>query len=174
MELNEVYYYTATIVDWFPLLRADKFKQIVMDSLMYLVKKDKIKVYAFVIMPNHIHLIWSQLDMNGKEKPTASFMKFTGHQFLDELRNTDDALLARFKTEENNRNHQFWQRNALPIRILDRKMLEQKMDYIHLNPLQQHWNLTDDPNKYHFSSCSFYEQDDRKFSWLTHYMDLFE
>lgn len=50
-------------------------------------------------------------------------------------------------------------------------MLEQKLDYIHLNPLQAHWNLTDDPNSYYFSSCSFYEQEDKKFDWLTHYMD---
>jgi REP element-mobilizing transposase RayT len=173
MELNEVYFYTATIADWIPLLRSEKFKLIVINSLIYLVKKNKIKVYGFVIMPNHILLIWSALEMNGKETPSASFMKFTGHQFLDELRNAGGELLTRFKSEGNNRNHQFWQRNSLPIKILDRKMLEQKLDYIHLNPLQQHWNLTDDPNKYYFSSCSFYEQDDRKFDWLTHYMDLF-
>jgi hypothetical protein len=112
--------------------------------------------------------------MNGKESPSASFMKFTGHQFLDELRNTDEALLARFKTDINNWSHQFWQRDSLPIRIIDRKMLEQKLDYIHLNPLQAHWNLTNDPNKYYFSSCSFYEQDDMKFKWISHYMELFE
>jgi putative transposase len=111
---------------------------IVVNSLIYLVKKDKIKVYGFVIMPNHIHLIWSALEMNGKETPSARFMKFTGHQFLDELRNAGGELLTRFKSDGNNRNHQFWQRNSLPIKILDRKMLEQKLDYTHLNPLQQH------------------------------------
>src|SRR5882757_2858226 len=134
MELNGIYFYTATILDWIPLLRQNKFKSIVLNSLIYLIKKEKIKVYGFVIMPNHIHLIWESLDMNGKEKPHASFMKFTGHRFLEGLRNTDNQLLARFKSETNNRNYQFWQRNSLPIRILDRKMLEQKLDYIHLNP----------------------------------------
>ena len=174
MELNEVYFFTATITDWIPLLRPDKFKLIIMNSLVYLIEHQKLKVYGFVIMPNHIHLIWSPLTMNGKESPSASFMKFTGHQFLDELRNTNEALLARFKTDINNRNHQFWQRNSLPIRIIDRKMLEQKLDYIHFNPLQEHWSLTNDPNKYYFSSCSFYEQDDMKFKWISHYMELFE
>ncbi|MDN5286780.1 MAG: transposase [Mucilaginibacter sp.] len=138
MELNGVYFYTATILDWIPLLRQDKFKLIELNSLIYLVKKEKINVYGFVITPNHLHLIWSSLDMNGKEKPHASFMKFTGHQFLEELRNTDDQLLARFKSEINNRNYQFWQRNSLPIKILDQKILEQKLDYIHNNPLQKH------------------------------------
>ncbi|WP_419700378.1 transposase [Mucilaginibacter sp. NFX135] len=174
MELNGVYFYTATILDWIPLLRTEKFKHIVLKSLIYLIKKGKIKVYGFVIMPNHIHLIWECLETNGKEMPHASFMKFTGHQFLEALREDSDELLRRFKTDHNSRNYQFWQRNSLPIKIADRKMLEQKLDYLHLNPLQKHWDLADDPNNYYFSSCSFYEQDDPKFNWLTHYMTIYE
>jgi len=173
MELNEVYFYTASITDWIPLLQPDKFKQIVLNSLIHLVDKKKFKIYGFVIMPNHIHIIWANLDMNGKEKPYANFMKFTVNQFLDELRANDNTLLDRFKTDKNNRNHQFWQRNALPIRIYNRVILEQKLNYIHLNPLQAHWNLVADPNDYCFSSCSFYEQNDRRFSWLTDYRDDF-
>ena len=99
-------------------------------------------------------------------------MKFTGHQFLEELRKGNNPLLERFKVDKNSRQHQFWQRNALPIRLYDRKILEQKLNYIHLNPLQQHWNLVDDPNNYLFSSCSFYEQEDMRFNWLTHYRDV--
>ena len=145
---------------------------IVLNSLVHLVNKGKIKVYGFVIMPNHIHIIWECIEKNGKEMPHASFMKFTGHQFLDELRKTDEKLLQRFKVERNSRNHQFWQRNALPIGMFNRKILEQKLDYIHFNPMKEHWNLVTDPNDYLYSSCSFYERDDRRFDWLTHYMDV--
>ena len=42
--------------------------------------------YAFVIMPNHIHLIWNMLDLNGKESPAGSFAKFTAHQFQKYLK----------------------------------------------------------------------------------------
>jgi putative transposase len=171
MELNVVYFYTVAILDWIPLLRSDKYKMIILNSLIHLVNKGKIKVYGFVIMPNHIHIIWECIEMNGKEMPHASFMKFTGHQFLEELRENDHKLLERFKVERNTRNHQFWQRSALPIVMYDRKILEQKLDYIHLNPLQEHWNLVSDPNDYLYSSCSFYERDDKRFDWLTHYMD---
>jgi putative transposase len=172
MKLGEIYFYTASILNWIPLLHSDKFKQIVLDSLIFLVNREKIKVYGFVIMPNHIHLIWENINTNGKEMPYASFMKFTGHQFLEALRESDDSILLQFKVERLSRNHQFWQRNALPIRLYDRKILEQKLDYIHLNPLQAHWSLVSDPNDYYYSSCSFYEQEDDCFSWLTHYMDV--
>jgi putative transposase len=171
MELNVIYFYTVTILDWIPLLREEKFKLIVLNSLIHLIEKKKIVVYGFVIMPNHIHIIWQSLEKNGKEMPYASFMKFTGHAFLEELRETNDLLLTRFKVDRNSRNHQFWQRNGLPIVMYNRKILEQKLNYIHFNPLQEHWKLVNDPNDYYFSSCSFYEQQDKRFSWLTHYMD---
>jgi putative transposase len=173
MELDVIYFYTATILDWVHLLKEETYKQIVLNSIIHLVKKEKLVVYGFVIMPNHIHIIWENKAMNGKEMPYASFMKFTGHAFLEELRKTNDPLLARFKVDRNSRDHQFWQRNSLPIVMYNRKILEQKLDYTHTNPLQSHWNLVSDPNDYYYSSCSFYERDDNKFSWLTHYMDVF-
>ncbi|MDB5004850.1 MAG: transposase [Mucilaginibacter sp.] len=90
MELDTVYFYTVAIVDWIPLLKTKKFKLIVLNSLIHLVEKKKLVVYGFVIMPNHIHIIWSSSEKNDKEMPYASFMKFTGHAFLDELRQTND------------------------------------------------------------------------------------
>ena len=172
MELDTIYFYTVAITDWIPLLQTDRFKQIVLDSLIHLVDKQKIKVYGFVIMPNHIHIIWENITMNGKEKPYASFMKFTGHEFLRELRQANNHLLSKFIVNANDRLHHFWQKDAHKVIMYDRKILEQKLDYIHLNPLQEHWNLVSDPNDYYYSSCSFYEKEDMRFNWLTHYMDV--
>jgi putative transposase len=140
MELNTVYFYTVAILNWISLLETEKFKTIVLNSLIHLVQNKTLIVYAFVVMPNHIHIIWECKAKNGKEMPHASFMKFTGHEFLKELRAKDSPLLNKFKVDGNSRNHQFWQKNALPIIMYDRKILEQKLDYIHYNPLQLHWN----------------------------------
>ena len=172
MDIGKIYFYTATILGWKHLLKTNKFKQIILESLIHLVEKEKVKVYGFVIMPNHIHLIWENLSMNGKEKPHAGFMKFTGHQFLSALRENNPKMLEKFKVEKNSRKHHFWLRNALPIWTYNRKVLEQKLKYIHLNPLQSHWNLAIDPNDYLYSSCSFYERGDQRYFWLTHYMDV--
>ncbi|MEQ9405812.1 MAG: hypothetical protein RIM99_19630 [Cyclobacteriaceae bacterium] len=46
--------------------------------------------------------------------------------------------------------------------------LAQKLDYIHLNPLAEHWNLVDDPCDYEFSSASFYERNETHFGFLKH------
>lgn len=81
MELGRIYFFTATIHHWIPLLTRDSYKNIITSSLKHLGKLGLIQVYGFVIMPNHIHLIWEMLGMNGKESPHTSFLKFTGHQF---------------------------------------------------------------------------------------------
>ena len=83
MELNKTYFYTATILHWYPLLKDNTFKQYIIDSLQYLCHREKLIVYGFVIMPNHLHIIWEMLALNGKEMPNASLMKFTGHKFLE-------------------------------------------------------------------------------------------
>ncbi len=41
MEFDEIYFYTATINKWIPLLQSDKFKHIVLNSLIHLVKQKK-------------------------------------------------------------------------------------------------------------------------------------
>jgi hypothetical protein len=71
MEKYPVYwpqFYTATILEWKPLLNPDKYKQIIIESLQYLTTNKKITLYAFVIMNNHIHLIWQALPGNIPEK----------------------------------------------------------------------------------------------------------
>jgi putative transposase len=73
--INRKYFWTATIHKWLPLLENDFNKQLIVDSFKYLSDKELINVYAFVIMPNHIHLIWQQNGLNSKETTKREFIK---------------------------------------------------------------------------------------------------
>ena len=55
-------FFTATILEWRHLLKPDKYKNIIIESLQYLVKERRIIINAFVIMDNHIHLIWQIIE----------------------------------------------------------------------------------------------------------------
>lgn len=145
-------------------------KNIIIQSLEFLTLKNKIRVYGFVIMPNHMHLILRNIEMNGKEFPDESLLKFTAHQFKKEL-NSKIYILDNFLVRKSDRRYQFWQRSSLPIEIGNREMLERTLNYTHLNPLQRHWNLVEDAILYEYSSCSFYEKGDKKYSWLVDYRD---
>ena len=64
MEKYPIYwpqFFTATILEWKPLLSQNKYKIVIIDSLRYLTVNKKITLYAFVIMSNHLHLIWQAL-----------------------------------------------------------------------------------------------------------------
>lgn len=168
MELGSLYFFTATISKWQKLLKPDKYKQILVDSLHHLVQQKKLKVYGFVIMPNHIHLIWELLEMNGKEMPHASFMKHTGHQIQKDLRDYHPRVLEVFRVNTSTRTYQFWQRDALPIHLYSPEVIYQKLDYIHNNPCQGKWILADNPLEYKYSSATFYETGIDEFGFLSH------
>ena len=55
------------------------------------------------------------------------------------------------------RSYRIWQRDPLAILIDSIEKPERKLDYIHLNPLNERWNLADDPENYYWSSAKFYE-----------------
>ena len=171
MEFEKVYFFTATIHNWLPLLKKNSYKEIIISSLKFLKLKGLINIYGFVIMPNHIHLIWEMLEMNGKESLHTSFLKFTGHQFLQKLRKEDLKTLEMYQVSLTNKNHCFWQRDALPIEVYSEKVIFQKLDYIHANPCRGKWMLANSPVEYKFSSHSFYETGKDSFGFLTHIGD---
>ena len=173
LDLNEVYFWTSTVKDWKHLLEPDKYKQIISDNLQMLVDRGLIKVYGFVIMPNHIHIIWELLKLNGKEKPHASFNKAVAHEILIDLKANHPQVLEHLRVDERERQYRVWQRDPLAILMDSQEKLEQKLEYIHLNPLQEKWSLCDRPELYPWSSASFYEDGISMFDFLTHYRDRF-
>lgn len=114
-----------------------------------------------------MHLILEINALNGKEMPHAGFMKFTGHQFKKMLSVSE---LRSYAIECHSREYQFLQRDALAVEMYSREVIEQKLDYIHVNPVQGKWNLCSDILEYKFSSASFYESGKNDFGFVKHYM----
>ena len=171
IDQGDIYFWTATINGWKHLLRDDEYKQIIIDSLQYLSETGKIDVFAFVIMPNHIHLIWRINELNGKESPQGSLLKYTAHMFKKKLRSKDIKMLNTYAVDAVNKNFEFWQRDSLAIKLFTRKVAEQKLNYIHNNPLAEHWSLAQDPCDYYFSSAQFYDNNKKVFSFLKYLWD---
>lgn len=166
MELEEIYFWTATIHNWIPILKNEPFSQVIIDSLSYLNEKNKIDVFAFIIMPNHIHIIWRIKEMNGKETPQGSFLKHTAHRFKKLLIQSNPDLMSKFKVKKSNKEYEFWQRDPLAVYLYSKDVAFQKLDYIHNNPLADHWNLVNDPSDYKYSSCRYYELGQKDFEFL--------
>jgi REP element-mobilizing transposase RayT len=171
IEKGEIYFWTATINQWQRLLENDEYKGVVIDSLQYLTDSGKIDVFAFIIMPNHIHLIWRVNEPNGKESPQGSLLKYTAHQFKTKLRAEDREKLELYKVNSSTKDYEFWQRDSLAVPIFTREVAFQKLKYIHNNPLAEHWQLVKHPCEYKYSSARYYELNEKNFTFLK---DLWE
>ena len=155
--LGELYFWTATINKWQKLLADDRYKNVIINSLAYLSKKSMIDVFSFVIMPNHIHLIWRINEHNNKETTQGSFLKFTAHEFKKILIKTNDNELVNYAVNATNKKYEFWQRDSLAIYLYDQAIAYQKLDYIHANPVAKHWQLVNDYCDYKYSTAKLYE-----------------
>ena len=171
MEYGELYFYTSTIRYWTPILKQYHLEPIIIDSLNFLHTRECIKVYGFVIMPNHMHLILEQLKANGKETPIASLMKYTSHQFEKYLKTHDSEMLNKFIVDWVSRKVNFWLPHSHAFELDCEEIISQKLEYIHFNPLQEHWNLVKDPIDYPYSSARFYETGENNFPFLYDYRD---
>ena len=168
--LNKIYFWTATIHDWLYLLEPEENKNVIINSLKKLSDNKLISVYAFVLMPNHIHLIWSQDGMNGKETPKGSLLKYTAHIFLDQLKATGKSKL--YEVTALNKNHEIWQRDSLGIEIYNKEIAKQKLNYIHFNPVSGKWQLSKNDLDYYYSSARFYETSIDDFGFLKNIFEI--
>lgn len=173
IEMGNLYFWTATINGWKHLLHSDAMKLEIIQSLQWLAQKKLVAVYAYVIMPNHLHFIWAIKDSNGKESPHGSLLKYTAHRFRSLLYATDKETLKKYEVAANNKRHEFWQRDSLAVKIFTRDFLLQKITYIHNNPVAKNWQLAGHPAEYRFSSASYYETGGDEFGILTHISEVY-
>jgi len=171
MEIGQVYFYTATINQWKHLL-SDHFKQVIMDSLLFLQRQNLIDVFGYVFMPSHIHMLWKLNAMNGREKPNASLLKFTAHAFRKQIDSTPFSLHD-FAVQAPNKQYEFWQRDSLAVPVFSRFVAEQKLRYIHLNPQRKGWSLCSTPDEYRYSSAAFYRRGVDEFGLVRHLDGVF-
>lgn len=160
-------FFTATINNWQYLLSDNKHKDIITGSLRFLVENERIVLYAFVIMSNHLHLIWQPLAGYSVLAIRASFMKYTAQQLKKYLTNTNNDLLEVFRSNKYDRNYQFWKRDPLSVELRTRSVFMQKLAYIHFNPVRA--GLCSFPEEYYYSSAGFYHDGKDDFNMLTHY-----
>ena len=99
------------------------------------------------------------------------FLKFTAQQIKFDLQKFNRKWLKEFEVKAKDRQYQFWERNPLSIDLFTHKVFIQKLEYIHNNPTQERWRLSERPEDYKYSSARFYETGIDDWGFLTHYND---
>jgi putative transposase len=162
------HFFTATILEWMHLLKADQYKNIIINSLDFLVQNHRVAIYGFVLMSNHIHLEWHIAEGHKRENVQRDFLKFTAQMIKADMERHHPLLLEKFRVNAKDRKYQIWERNPLSVELYSQKVMWQKLNYMHSNPVRA--GLCTESWDYKYSSALFYEKGIKDWKFLTHYL----
>ncbi len=157
------YFVSFATVHWIDVFTRSVYSDLIVDSLRHCQAKKDLLLYAWCIMPNHMHLV-----MGTKGFPMQNilrdFKSYTSRVIKEEIRTHPKEsrrkwLLWMFeqagKRNGNNKNWQLWQQHNHPIEIYSNKVMEQKINYLHFNPVvagyverPEHWLYSSARNYY--------------------------
>jgi putative transposase len=156
VELESAHFITCTIVAWLPVFTRPKYLDIITDSLTFCRQQKGLRLYAYVILDNHLHLIVSANDLS---QGIRDFKRHTAKEILAAASQENRQWLLKqfafFKgVHKVKSQHQVWQEGVHPQAISSEDMLRQKLDYIHYNPVRL--GLVDRPEDWRYSSARNY------------------
>jgi REP element-mobilizing transposase RayT len=156
LEPSQAHFLTFTVVSWTPVFCYPECAEVVLDSLRFLQEEDRLVLYAYVIMENHIHLIASAENLAKEVKELKSW---TAREIVARIEARGaQAFLDVFRAEKEPRrrlsDYQVWQPDSHPKAIDGLAMMQQKVEYIHNNPVRR--GYVDDPVHWRYSSARNY------------------
>ena len=172
----QLHHLTWTIVDKLPLLMRTQGKRIVLDALRYGCQHKGLHIYAYVMMSNHIHLIAAVApDSGGLSKVVGQLKSHSSKQLMAWLAQSDAPenavylkhLLHRAElTGERN----IWQRGNGAQTLLYPRFTQQKLNYVHLNPVRA--GIVYEANEYVYSSAAQYAGRKGEFPLVVELLEL--
>ncbi len=144
------HFMTCTVLHWIPVFTRPSTVEILLNTLKFLMA-DGIKLYAYVILENHLHLLAQSQQL---DRDIARFKSYTAKNLINYLvENKVKVLLEQLafykKAHKSDRTYQFWQEGVHPEWIQNEEMMRQKIEYIHQNPVErgyvdlaEHWRYS--------------------------------
>ncbi len=151
---DAVFFVTLTVVSWVDVFTRKAYCEELIRNIQYCQQHKGLELYAYVIMSNHMHWLAGQKD-GRLNYLLRDFKSYSAKQLLwmiydDPLESRRDWMKIVFqynaKFQQQNAENMFWQKTNHPIDCYNTKVLLQKRDYIHENPVKrglvleaEHW-----------------------------------
>ncbi|MBX2827818.1 MAG: transposase [Flavobacteriaceae bacterium] len=152
------YFVSFATVYWIDVFTRAKYFKILRESIDHCRTEKGMELFAYCFMPSHVHLIFR----SATEEPTEllrDFKKYTATNIIKAIQENPQEsrrewLLWMFeqagKKKGNVSKYQFWQHHNKPIELWSNKVIKQKLDYIHNNPVEA--GFVTKPVEWKFSS----------------------
>jgi len=159
---SQLYFVSFAVINWIDVFIRDEYREVLLDSLRFCQLKKDLELYAWCIMTSHVHLIIGSRG-TPMEYIMRDFKSFTSRKMREAI--TENSTESRRewmlwmmeragKYNTNNKDYQFWQQHNKPIELYDRKIMDQKLDYLHNNPVEA--GFVSHPEDWVYSSARDY------------------
>lgn len=157
-----LYFVSFATVYWIDLFVREIYFSVIVDNLNFYAQQG-MEIFCWCIMPSHIHLIFRDVD-NQPDKRLGRFKSFTSKALQNEItRNAKESrkawilwMMSRAAVKTSNvTNRMLWQHHNRPIELWSKEVIEQKVNYIHNNPVKAGFVVNAGDWKY--SSAKDYE-----------------
>ena len=162
-----MYFLSFAVVGWIDVFTRKIYRDILVETLKYCQKEKGLEIYGWVVMSNHVHLIGRAKEGHELSAIWRDFKKYTSKVIVEIIQSNEqesrkELMLAYFKKEgainSNNSQLQFWRQDNKSIELYSPEVTQQKMDYIHNNPVEA--GLVNKPEDFLYSSAkNFLEEE---------------
>ena len=153
---------SGAVVYWIDIFTRDEYFNLITESLNYCIKEKGLILHAYCIMPSHVHMIFRDKN-NNPSKLLKEFKTFTSKKLKQAIEgNIQESrkewvlwMMKRAASKNSNvKLYQFWQQNNQPIELWSVEVIDQKLDYIHNNPILS--GFVNEPEHWKYSSAIDY------------------
>ena len=162
---SAAYFISFATVYWMDVFTRQEYFSVLANSLEYCRKEKGMEIYAYCFMPSHAHLLFRAANENPSDL-IRDFKGFTAKKIIKMIEENPQEsrkewLLWMFekagKKNSNVTKYQLWQQHNKPIELWTDKVIQQKIDYIHNNPVET--GFVTDPVDWKYSSARNYQND---------------
>lgn len=152
-----LFFVSFATVNWIDVFVRDEYNMVLIDSLNYSRKNLGMEVFCYCIMPSHVHLIFRAKD-NNPSHLLGRYKEYTSKALVKAIaenpqESRTEWLLWMFERaaskSSNVKGKQFWQHHNKPIELWSSHVIDQKLAYVHQNPVDagfvnesEHWKYS--------------------------------
>ena len=150
------YFVTFAVQGWVDVFTRNQYKDILIENLTYCIHHKGLEIFSWCIMTNHVHLLGRATGQESFSDILRDFKKFTSKAVTKAIQENEkesrkEWLLEQFTTDQG---YRFWRSDNKPIEVWSNKVIKEKLNYIHYNPVEE--GLVFRPEDYVYSSAVNY------------------
>ena len=135
-----LYFISFAVQNWIDLFTRNEYRDILVENLYYCQRNKGLEIFAYCIMTNHVHLV---IRANGKQSLPDILRDFKSYSAKGLIKAIKDHpkesrrewFLDKFWNITEN-GYRVWRGDNKPIELCSNFVIDQKIEYIHNNPVK--------------------------------------